>query len=114
MEHPWLDFWNKTGETLGIAAAFCFGGASFVLWVSNDTYTPRRGLTVIVAGQIVTAAATAFIHGYLGWSIFLAPAVGLLAGLVSLPLLLAIIKVSQDKASDVVTAVVKKVSGDKI
>ncbi len=111
MEHPWLDFWNKTGETLGIAAAFAFGGAAFLLWVSPEAYTPKRGLTVILGGQVLNAATTAFVHGYLGWSVFVAPAVGLVVGLIAVPVMMAIIALAQDKAGDWIAALVKKVTG---
>ncbi len=111
MEHPWLDFWNKTGETLGIAAAFCFGGAAFLLWVSADKYSPQRGLTVIIGGQILNAATVAFVHGYLGWSLYIAPVVGLVCGLVAVPVLMAIIMLAQDRAGDWLAAVLKRLTG---
>ncbi len=111
MEHPWLDFWNKFGETFGISAAFCFGGAAFLLWVSTEAYSPKRGLTVILGGQLLNSAIIAFTHGYLALSIFVAPIVGLFSGLTSVPLLMAIISLSQEKAGDWVAAMLKRFTG---
>ena len=111
MDHTWLDFWNKTGETIGVSAAFCFGGAAFLLWVSTEDYSPRRGLTVILGGQLLNGAIIVFTHGYLALSIFVAPIVGLFAGLTSVPLLMAIISISQDKAGDWVSAFLKRFTG---
>lgn len=111
MEHPWLDFWNKTGETLGIAAAFCFAGAAFLLWISKESYSPKSGFAVIIGGQILNGATTAFTHGYLGVSIFVAPIVGLICGLVAVPVLNAIIALARDKAGDWVTALLKRFTG---
>lgn len=111
MEHPWIDFWNKTGETLGIAAAFCFGGAAFLLWVSPETVSPKKGFTVIMGGQILNGATTVFVHGYLGWSVFVAPVVGLACGLVAVPVLMAVINLAQERAGDWVSALVKRITG---
>lgn len=113
MDHPWLDFWNKTAETLGIAAAFSFLGAGFLLWVTATEHSVRRGLTVIMGGQILTAASTAFVHGYLGWSIFIAPVIGLACGLVAVPILMAVIKAGETRAGDLIDAGIKKVTGQE-
>lgn len=112
MDHPWLDFWNKMGETLGIAAAFAFVGAGFLLWSSTEAYSAKRGLTVIIGGQILNAATTAFIHGYLGWNIFIAPIIGLACGLIAVPILNAVIKLGQEKAGEWVEAGVRKLTGE--
>ena len=113
MDHPWLDFWNKTAETLGIAAAFSFMGSAFLLWVSPQSYSGRSGLTVIIGGQLINAAAQAFLYGYLGWSFYTAPVVGLVLGLIGSFLLLAVIKVGQTRATDIVEAGVKRVIGQE-
>lgn len=113
MEHPWLDFWNRMGDTIGIAAAFCFGGAAFLLWVSPDQHSPRNGLTVIIGGQILCAATTAFVHGYLGANIFVAPLIGLGCGLVAVPVLMAVIKLGQEKAGDWIEALVRRITGSQ-
>ncbi len=111
MDHPWVEFWNKTAETLGVAAAMGFFGSAFMLFTTPEEHSMRRGLTVISAGQLLNFAATAFVHGYLGLSFFLAPFVGLACGLVGSFLLLAFIKFGQDHSGDVVGALVKKVTG---
>jgi len=98
------------GDTLGIAAAFSFIGAAFLLWVSTEDHTARRGFTVIMGGQILCAVTTAFIHGYLEWSIFVAPVVGLACGLVAVPVLTAVIKTSNERAADLVAAALKKIT----
>ena len=100
----WREFWDHYWQTLGVTAAFAFGGSGFLLWASSQTVSPGRALLVIAAGQGVQAAATAFFMGYLGWNIFLAPVVGLVCGLVALPLILAVVKVGQrieDRAGDI-------------
>lgn len=99
------------GETIGVAAAFCFAGAGFLLWVTNETHTPKRGFTVIVGGQILNAAIITFTHGYLSLSIFVAPVIGLLSGLAAVPILMSVIKLSQEKAGDWVAAILKRFTG---
>jgi CHASE2 domain-containing sensor protein len=113
MEHPWLDFWNKTAETLGIAAAFCFAGAGFLLWVAEEKHPPKRVVTVIIAGQITNAATTAFVHGYLGWSIFIAPLIGLVCGLTAVPLLMAVIRGGESNADGIIGAAIRKLTGQE-
>lgn len=113
MEHPWLDFWNKFGETLGIAAAMGFLGSAFLLFVTPEQHSMRRGLSVIFGGQILNAAATAFVHGYLNWSFYVAPAIGLACGLIGSFILLAVIKVGRERAVDVISAGINKVTGQE-
>lgn len=89
----WPQFIERYAHTLGITLAFAFGGAGLLLWSSREKYTTSRALLVIAAGQCLGAGATAFVHGYLSWSIFVAPVVGVVCGLVALPILLGIAKV---------------------
>lgn len=91
----WQQFIQRYAETLGITLAFAFGGAGLLLWSSREKYTTSRGLLVIAAGQCLGAGATAFVHGYLGWNIFVAPVVGVVCGLVALPILVGIAKVGE-------------------
>lgn len=89
----WAQWWAANVETLGVALTFAFGGSGFLLWaVDKGPFSTGRVLSVIAAGQFVTGIATAFVHGYLGWSIFVAPAVGSVCGLVALPMIFAIAK----------------------
>lgn len=111
MEHPWLEFWNKTGETLGVAGVFSFLGSGFLLWVSPTAFTARSGLGVIIGGQLLQATATIFGIGYLNWHWAVAPILGLVSGLVGSFVLLAVIKVGRDKAETVVEAGLNKVTG---
>ena len=111
MEHPWLDFWNKTAETLGVGGAFSFLGSGFLLWVSPTTYTARSGLGVIIGGQLTGAAVNVFGMGYLGWNYAVAPLLGLVCGLIGSFVLLAVVKVGQTKAVDVIEAGVNRVTG---
>lgn len=111
MDHPWLEFFNKTGETLGVAALFSFIGSCFLLWVSPTEYTARSGLGVIIGGQLLQSAATIFVVGYLGWSFVIAPLLGLICGLVGSFVLLAVIRVGREKAVDVVEAGLSKITG---
>ena len=91
----WTQFWERYVETLGVTLAFAFGGAGLLLWSSRETYTASRALLVVVAGQCLGAGATAFVHGYLGWNIFVAPLVGVTCGLVALPVLLGVAKMGE-------------------
>lgn len=112
MQNPWSAWWNATAETLGITLAFAFGGAGFALWMAKDT-SIVRGFVVILAGLMVASAATVIVHGYFGASPFLAPVVGVVCGLVAMPLLSAIAQIGQQRAADIVTGVVNKVFGKK-
>lgn len=91
----WREFLANYADTLGITALFAFFGSGFLLWAGVDAVTPiskGRALIVLAAGQFVSGIATAFVHGYLGWSIFAAPAVGSVCGLVALPIIMAVAK----------------------
>lgn len=107
----WAEFWAKTADTIGIGAAFSFIGAAYLLWVSPNEHSVSRGFTVILAAQILNGVTTAFVHGYLGWSIFIAPVVGLVCGLVAVPVLMAVIKTSNERAADVIAAALKRLPG---
>lgn len=91
----WQQFIDRYAQTVGVALAFAFGGAALLLWSSRETYTTSRAFLVIASGQCLGAGATAFVHGYLGWSIFAAPFVGVVCGLIALPILLGIAKVGE-------------------
>jgi hypothetical protein len=109
----WSEFWRSYQETLAIAAAFAFGGSGFVLW-TVDNPSAKRGLLVIISGQFVNAATTILVHGYLGWSIFVAPLVGLVCGIVAMPILNTVMKSGRRvevRADDVADVVIKRVTG---
>lgn len=109
----WSDFWKAYSETLAVAAAFAFGGSAFVLW-KVDNATAKRGALVIISGQFVNAAATVLVHGYFGWSIFVAPIVGLTCGIVAMPILNTIMKGGarvESRADDIADAGIKRVTG---
>ncbi len=109
----WMDFWQAYAETLAISLAFAFGGSAFVLWTVTSA-TVKSGLLVIFSGLLVSSAATILVHGYLGWSVFAAPLVGLVCGLVAMPILYAIRKGGQrveDRAADLTDAGIKRVTG---
>ena len=112
MQNPWLTWWHDTAETIGIALAFSFGGSGFVLWSGKD-YSVQRGLVVILAGLVVTAVATALVHGYFGGSAYLAPLVGLVCGIVAMPVLNAVAQISRERALEAVGALVNKALGKK-
>ena len=100
----WREFWDHYWQTLSVTAAFAFGGSGFLLWGSPQTLSAGRALLVIASGQFVASASTAFFHGYLGWNIFIAPFVGMVCGLVGLPLIRAVTKGGQrvdDRAGDI-------------
>lgn len=109
----WSDFWKSYQETLAVAAAFAFGGAGFVLWTSNNP-SVKRGLLVIISGQVVNGATMALTSGYLGWSIFVAPVVGLACGIVAMPILNTVMKGGkrvEERADDLTDAGIKRVTG---
>jgi hypothetical protein len=109
----WSEFWKSYQETLAVAAAFAFGGSGFVLW-SVDSASVRHGLLVIIAGQVVNAATIALLHGYLGWSIFVAPFAGIVCGIGATPLLSAVMKGIRRvevRADDITDAGIKRVTG---
>lgn len=89
----WSQFVERYAQTLGVALGFAFGGSALLLWSSKETITTSRALLVIFAGQCLGAGATAFVHGYLRWNIFVSPVVGVVCGLVALPILTGIAKV---------------------
>ncbi len=105
----WRDFLNHYSETLGISAAFAFMGSAFLLFVQSirsDSTPISRGkaTAVVVSALLVDAVATVVVHGYLGWSPFLTPLVGTMAGLVALPLLMTVIRSSErieERAPDI-------------
>jgi len=114
----WRDFFDQYAETLGIALVFGFGGSGFVLWLgaNRQPITPGQALSAISAALLVTAIATAFVHGYLGWNIFLAPFVGFVCGLVALPIIRAVIKGGQrveTRADDITDGAIDRVAGKK-
>lgn len=112
----WREFWDHYWQTLGVTAAFSFGGAGIVLWGSPQIITPGRAFLVIVSGQFVTGASTALVHGYLGWNIFVAPFVGLVCGLVAMPIMRAVIKIGQrvdERATDIADRQIDRFGGKK-
>ncbi len=111
----WREFLNHYADTLGVTAAFALLGSGFLLWVGADKVPLSRGkaLIVLAAGQFVSGIATAFVHGYLGWSIFVAPAVGSVCGLVALPIIMAVAKGGKRvemRADDIADKAIDKVS----
>lgn len=87
----WRDWLHDNIETLGVSLAFAFAGSSFFLAARDRVpFSPRRALVVIVSGLLLAAVATAFVQGYLNWSPFLAPIVGLVSGLVGVFILAAV------------------------
>lgn len=91
----WQQFIERYAQTVGIAAIFAFLGAGLLLWTSKETHTLSRALLVVVAGECLMLGATAIGHGYLQWTIFVAPIVGLVCGLVALPVLVGVAKLGE-------------------
>lgn len=113
MGSPWQDFWRDYAETLGVTLAFATASSGFALW-NHPNPTVRQGLSVIVAGVVVTAVATVVLHGYLAWSPLLAPLVGAVSGLVAMPVMFAVMrggKRIEDRADDLTDAAIKRVTG---
>ncbi len=109
----WRDFLSHYADTLGVTAMFAMLGSGFLLWIGSDPISKGKALAVLAAGQFVSGIATAFVHGYLGWSIFVAPAVGATCGLVALPIILAVAKGGkrvEARADDIADKAIDKVS----
>lgn len=101
----WASWFRLNLQTLGVSLGFAFAGSSMLLWITSDKtpLTASRAVLVIVAGQLVGTIATAGAFGYMQWNIFLAPIIGLVCGIVALPLIRAIAKSGQrveDRADD--------------
>lgn len=114
----WREFLHHYADTLGVAAFFALLGAGFLLFVGADKVPLSRGraISVLAAGQFVSGIATALVHGYLGWSIFLAPAVGSVCGLVALPIIMAVAKGGRRvemRADDIADSALDKVGVKK-
>lgn len=90
----WREFWTQYADTVGVALVFALFGSGFALWASSNKKPITRGqaLVVVAAGLLVASIATALVHGYLGWNIFLAPCVGFLCGLLALPIIWTVIR----------------------
>jgi uncharacterized membrane protein len=111
----WREFLNIYADTLAVALGFATVGAGFVLWINGrvQPITQGQALLVIAAALLVACIATAILHGYLGLSIFLAPLVGTVCGLVALPLIRAIIKAGtrvEARADDIADKAIDKVT----
>jgi len=114
----WREFVVHYADTLGVTAVFALLGSGLLLFIGADKTPLSRGraVTVLAAGQFVSAIATAFVHGYLGWSIFVAPAIGAVAGLVALPVILAVAKGGRRvemRADDIADTALEKLSVKK-
>lgn len=114
--HSWREFWENEADTLGITLFFSALGSAFMLWATDrsNPITKARAISVLVAGQLAGNIASAFVFGYLEWSIFLAPLIGTVAGLVGIFGLLTIIKAGkrvEDRSDDVGDIVIKKMGG---
>lgn len=83
----WREFLDQFRETLGVSAVFAFGGAALHLWSRKETFSGGKAFSVVLASQMTTAGVSVVVHGMLGWNIFLAPVVGLVCGLIALPVI---------------------------
>lgn len=115
MSGGWREFINLYADTLGVALGFAVGGAGMALWVRGRTeqITRNQALATIAAAMLVACITTAIAHGVLGWSIFLSPLLGFVAGLIALPIIRAVIKGGErveDRADDIVDKGIDKVT----
>ena len=109
----WKDFLANYAETLGVSALFAMLSSGMLLWIGSEPISKGRALMIVAAGQLVTGAATAFVHGYLQWSIFVAPAVGATCGLVALPVIWSVVKAGrrvEGHADDIADRAIDKVT----
>jgi predicted membrane protein len=99
-----LKWWVSHLEELGLSLAFAFGGAGMVLWTGGGAVDRRKAAMVVVGALFVDAAAVSITQGVLGWSSFYAVPVGLLCGLVGLPVLMTAIRAGrrvENRADDI-------------
>jgi hypothetical protein len=109
----WHEFLAKYAETLGVSALFAALSSGMLLWIGSEPITKGRALLIVAAGQFVASIATAFVHGYLNWNIFVAPAVGATCGLVALPAIISVVKAGktvEGHAGDIAEKAIDKVT----
>lgn len=109
----WQEWFREHSLTLAITLGFASGGSLLLLWLRPGEAGPWRFLLAWAAGQLVGASAAVAAHGYVGVSFFFAPLIGLCCGIVAVPLLRAVMRVSMrvekraddlgDRAIDVIT-----------
>ena len=113
----WTEFVWSYADSLGVAELFALFAGGILLHVGvpslpDGKMSNGRAFLVLSAGMMVAAIATAIVIGYLGWSFLFAPLVGGVAGLVALPLILAVArggKRVQDRAEDLTDRAIDKV-----
>lgn len=113
--NSWRDFIHANLDTIGVSAVFAALGSGFMLKSTENVFpiTFTRTIMVLVAGQLVGVVAASALLGYFGWSIFLAPGIGALSGLVGIFILRGTIKAgekAEDRGSDIGNAIVDRVA----
>ena len=99
-----IAWWQRHIEELGLSLGMAFGGAGLTVWLGGDAVDRRKALKIIFAALFVDAATVSITQGYLGWSPFLAVPVGLVAGIVGLPVVMIAIRGSrraENRAEDI-------------
>ena len=105
-------------DSLGVAELFSlFAGGLLLGWgapsLPEGKMSNGRAFVVLASGMFVAAIATAATIGYLGWSFLLAPLVGGVAGLVAVPVILAVARSGkriQDRSDDIADKVIDRVT----
>jgi hypothetical protein len=109
----WAKFWDENIGTVGVSALFAILGGGMLMWIGAEPLSRGRALMIFSASQVVNAAATIFVHGYLQWSPFVAPVVGTVCGLVALPAIWTVVKMGRQvegHADDIANKAIDKVT----
>mgnify|MGYP003657771348 CR=1 FL=1 len=112
-----LETWLKVNiETLAIVLSFSFFGSAMMLWIAaaKAPISVNRAAMAIMGGQVIGSVAALAVFGYLGWSIFLAPMIGVPCGVVALPLLRVVIKFGdrvEDRSASIADSVLNRAVG---
>lgn len=95
--NDWIEFWNRHAPTLAVSSFFALMASSFIVKAREKVIAVSlwRLFLVIAAGQMVDACALPILVGVFGWHWLLAPAIGVMAGLTGIFVLLTVTKVAE-------------------
>lgn len=116
MDGGLIDWLWRHREELGLSLAFAFLSAVMVLMGGGDQITRRKAFLVLLAAMLVSTSASCVFLGVLGWPMFAAIPLGVLCGLVGLPVTMAAIRAGkrvEDRADDIADKGISLIPGQK-